>query len=252
MNVRGGFQALLLARLRVMLRVCVDDEGNTRQAQCSSCPNCRPYEVEPASAAAAPVAKSRPVSTHSTASTVSSTPKKAVVINTWDGNPLMRRHRWNRYRSIPGPTELLVHPPPTLNIKLIDAELEKEDQTPVSPPPPVPVETLPVPISVPSQNRRPRTRLRSAITIRPKIRPEVISSSVSQEHKKTSSSASTSSVATLRRKNSTDTIKITKPSEASNNPFDNLSKNNNPQRNCNHLLPCPIGVPAPLDRRDPC
>ena len=45
-------------------------------------PTAVPTKLSPASAAIAPMANSRFVSTHSMASTVSSTPKKAVVVGT--------------------------------------------------------------------------------------------------------------------------------------------------------------------------
>jgi hypothetical protein len=100
------------------------------------------------------------------------------------------------------PVEPPAQPLLTPNIQPIEAESEKENQTPA--PVPVPVETIPVPISAPVVEP-PVSNRSSVITIRPKVRPEANSTCVANEHKKTSSSASTSSVATLKQKNSTDT-----------------------------------------------
>ena len=152
------------------------------------------------------------MSIHSMASTVSSTPKKAVVVGNLGRKPIDEK---KSMESMSTPAEPPAQPLPALNVKPIEAEFEKENQTPV--PPPVPVESPVVPISAPVAEP-PVSNTSSVITIRPKIRPEINSTTVSHEHKKTSSSVSTSSVATLKRKNSTDTIKITKPSEPTSKP----------------------------------
>ena len=47
-----------------------------------SIPTADPMKLSPASAAITPMVKSRPVSTHSTASTVSSTPQKVIIVGT--------------------------------------------------------------------------------------------------------------------------------------------------------------------------
>ncbi|KIM37117.1 hypothetical protein M413DRAFT_31068 [Hebeloma cylindrosporum] len=173
-------------------------------------PTADPKKLSPASAA---TSKSRPVSSHSTASTVFSTPKKVVVVGTLGRKPIDEKKSMESTSTPEAPS---AQPLPTSNANPIEAESEKENQTPASPPP-VPVEPLPIPISAPVAEA-PVSNTSSVITIRPAIRPEANSSSVSHEHKKTSSSASTSSVATLKRKNSTDTIKITKSSEPVSNP----------------------------------
>ena len=80
-------------------------------------PTAVPMKLSPASAAIAPMANSRPVSTHSTASMVSSTPKKAIIVGTlgWkfvDGKESMES------MSTPCPVELPAQPLPPLNVRL--------------------------------------------------------------------------------------------------------------------------------------
>ena len=160
--------------------------------------------ADPVKLSLASAAKRGPVSTHTTASTVSPTPKKAVVVGTLGQKPID---------------------------ETIEAESEKENQTPV-PPPPVSVEIPTVPISAPVAEPL-VSNMSSVITIRPKLRAEVNLTIVNHEHKKTSSSASTSSVATLKRKKF-DGI----PSRTRNPPHPHpslpnnlcatLSRNNNP------------------------
>lgn len=80
-------------------------------------PTAVPMKLSPASAAIAPMANSRPVSTHSMALTVSSTPKKAIVVGTlgWkfvDGKESMES------MSTPCPVEPPAQHLPPLNIQL--------------------------------------------------------------------------------------------------------------------------------------
>jgi len=139
-------------------------------------PTADPMKLSSASAAIAPTTKSRPMPTHSTASAVSSTLKKAVEVGTlgWkfiDGKELME------LMSTPCPVEPPAQPLPPLNVKPIEAESEKQNQTAA----PVPVNILTIPISAPVAKPLFSTTS-SVITIRPKVRPEVNLASVGHKH----------------------------------------------------------------------
>jgi hypothetical protein len=97
-------------------------------------------KLSSASAAIAPTAKSRPVPTHSMASAVSSTLKNAVEVGALgrkfiDGKELME------LMSTPCPVEPPTQPLPPLDVKPIEAESEKQNQT-----------TAPVPVNVDISN----------------------------------------------------------------------------------------------------
>jgi hypothetical protein len=122
-------------------------------------------KLSPASAAIPPTA--RPVSTHSTASTVSSAPKKAVIVGTL-GRKLIDRKESMESMSTPYPVEPPAQPLPPLNVKPIEAESEKQNQTAA----PVPVEILTVPVSAPVAEP-PVSNTSTVITILPKANSTV-------------------------------------------------------------------------------
>ena len=124
--------------------------------------------------------------------------------------------------STPCLAEPSAQPSPALNVKPIEAESEKENQIRA---PPLPVETPVVPISAPVAEP-PVSNTSGIITIRPKVRPEENSTGVGREHKKTSSSSSSSKVATLK-----ETRQI-------------LSRSRSPQ-NLHQMFPTIYATPSP-------
>jgi hypothetical protein len=188
-------------------------------------------KLSSASAAIAPTAKSRPVLTHLMASVVSSTLKNAVEVGTLgrkfiDGKELME------LMSTPCPVEPPTQPLPPLDVKPIEAESAKQNQTAT----PVPVDISNIPISAQVAKLLFSTTA-SVITIRPKVRPEVNLASVGHKHEQL--------VVVLERghveaETSTGTIKFTKPPNPHlnlpNHLCHTLSSNNHPQRKCNHRL----------------
>ena len=145
-------------------------------------------------------------------------PREKVVVVGSSGRKLIDE---KQSMSTPCPAEPSAQPLLALNVKPFEAESEKENQI-RAPLPPVPVETPVIPISAPvAVSNTP-----SVITIRPKVRPE---------------------------ENSTDTVKITKPSELAPKISQqcNPSSNNNPRHECNSSYPHPVDDAAPLYRQDP-